>query len=140
MADKKITALTERTDPTGTDQIEVESGAVNYRSTLNNLRKIIINAQTGTTYTLVIGDAGKLVSLTNANAITLTIPTNASVAFPIGTKIGLYQGGAGQVTVGGADVTIRSQDTALKMVGIYAGAVLIKLATDTWLLEGNVQA
>ena len=59
-----------------------------------------INAQTGTSYTLVLSDEGKLVTLTSATAVTLTIPTNASVAFPIGTQIDLSQDGAGAVTVG----------------------------------------
>ena len=48
--------------------------------------RAILNAQTGTTYTLVIGDAGKTVTMDNASAMTLTIPANASVAFPIGTE------------------------------------------------------
>jgi len=141
MADKKITALTERTDPMGTDQVEVESGAVNYRSTLNNIRKTSINDQTGTTYTLVIGDAGKMVRCTNGSAITLTVPKNSSVAFATGTKIAVAQGGSGQVTIApvDGDVTIESYDSALKLVGQHAGAVLIKRATDTWAVEGNLE-
>ena len=53
------------------------------------------NAQTGTAYTLALSDAGKLVTFNNAAAITLTIPTNASVALPICTRIDLLQYGAG---------------------------------------------
>jgi len=96
------------------------------------------NAQTGTTYTLVLADVAKVVSLTNASAITLTIPTNASVAFPIGSQLLLYQGGAGQVTIGGAGVTIRSQGTKLKMFGQYAVAGLLKVGTDEWVAFGNL--
>lgn len=96
------------------------------------------NAQTGTTYTLVLSDAGKLVSLSNASAITLTIPTNASVAFPTNTRIDLLQYGAGQVTVGGAGVTIRSSGSKLKLTGQYSGATLWKKGTDEWVLIGDI--
>ena len=98
------------------------------------------NAQTGTSYTLVLADAGKLVTLNNAAAITLTIPTNASVALPLGTRIDLLQYGAGQVTVGGAGVTIRSSGSRLKLSGQYAGATLWKKGTDEWVLIGDLTA
>ena len=104
---------------------------------VNDLAFGQFNAQTGTTYTLVLTDVAKVVSLTNAASITLTIPTNASVAFPTGTQILLYQGGAGQVTVGGAGVTLRSQGTKLKLSGQYAVAGLLKVGTDEWVLFGN---
>jgi hypothetical protein len=104
---------------------------------VNDIAFGVFNAQTGTTYTLVLTDVAKVVSLTNAASITLTIPTNATVAFPTGTQILLYQGGAGQVTVGGAGVTIRSQGTKLKLFGQYAVAGLLKVGTDEWVLFGN---
>ena len=98
------------------------------------------NAQTGTSYTLVLADAGKLVTLNNAAAITLAIPANASVALPLGTRIDLLQYGAGQVTVGGAGVTIRSSGSRLKLSGQYAGATLWKKGTDEWVLIGDITA
>jgi hypothetical protein len=107
---------------------------------VNDIAFGVFNAQTGTTYTLVLTDVAKVVSLTNASAITLTIPTNASVAFPTGTQILLYQGGAGQVTVGGAGVTIRSNGTKLKLTGQYAVGGLLKVGTDEWVLFGNTAA
>ena len=96
------------------------------------------NAQTGTSYTLLLADAGKLVTLNNAAAITLTIPTNASVAFPVGTRIDIVQYGAGQVTVGGSGVTIRSSGSKLKLAGQYSGATLWKKSTDEWVLIGDI--
>ena len=107
---------------------------------VNDIAFGVFNAQTGTTYTLALTDVAKVVSLTNAASITLTIPTNATVAFPTGTQILLYQGGAGQVTVGGAGVTIRSQGTKLKLFGQYAIAGLLKVGTDEWVLFGNTAA
>jgi hypothetical protein len=96
------------------------------------------NAQSSTSYTLVLTDAGKLITLSNSSAITLTIPTNASVAFPLNTRIDLVQIGAGQVTVGGAGVTIRSSGSKLKLTGQYSGATLWKNATDEWYLIGDI--
>ena len=109
--------------------------------TLNLLGNVIVNAQTGTTYTLALGDAAEMVSLSNASAIALTVPPNSSVAFPTGTQIILYQAGAGQVTVAaGAGVTLRSQGSKLKLTGQYAVASLIKIGTNEWILAGNVAA
>jgi hypothetical protein len=104
------------------------------------LDNLTLNAQTGTTYTLVLADAHKLVTLSNASAITLTIPTNASVAFEIGDQVNLLQLGAGQVTVGGAGVTIRSEGSKLKLKGQYATATCVKIGTDEWVLLGNTAA
>jgi hypothetical protein len=106
---------------------------------VNDLAFGQFNAQTGTSYTLVLTDVAKVISLTNAAAITLTVPTNASVAFPIGTQILLYQGGAGQVTVS-SSATIRSQGTKLKLNGQYSIAGLLKVATDEWVIFGNLTA
>ncbi len=100
-----------------------------------------VNTQTGTTYTLVLGDSGKLVTLSNAGTITLTIPLNASVAYPVGAEIDLAQLGAGQVTVAATGgVTLTSYTSLVKLAGQYAGATLKKTATDTWLLIGNLSA
>ena len=98
------------------------------------------NAQTGTTYTLVLADANKLVTLSNASAITMTVPPNSSVAFSVGTRLDLAQIGAGQVTVAqGAGVTV-SATPGLKFRAQYAGATLIKTGTDAWLLFGDLSA
>ena len=101
---------------------------------------IAINAQTGTTYTAVLADDGKLVTCDNGSAITFTIPTNASVAFGIGTQINIMQLGAGQVTIAGAGVTFRSNGSKLKTNGQYAVATCCKIATDTWVVVGNLAA
>ena len=96
------------------------------------------SAQTAS-YTLVIGDAGKLVTMSNASANNLTVPPNSSVAFPTGTRIDVIQKGAGQTTiVAGAGVTLNSKGSALKLSGQYAGASLIKYATDTWFVVGDL--
>lgn len=103
-------------------------------------KNLTLNAQTGTTYTLVLSDSAKVVTLNNASAIALTVPTNASVAFAIGAQVNLVQLGAGQVTVGGASVTLRSQGSKLKLNGQYSAATLLKINTDEWVLVGNTAA
>ncbi len=120
-----------------TDQVlVVASGAPAWAYKPN----VVTNAQSGTAYTLALTDSGKLVELSNAAAITLTVPTNGTTAFPTGTQIDLLQTGAGQVTVGGAGVTLQSEGSKLKLKGQYAAATLIKRATDTWVLIGNTSA
>lgn len=102
--------------------------------------EVVINAQTGTTYTLVLSDAQKLITLNNGSAITITVPTNASVAFPVGTVIALAQLGVGLVTVEGASgVTINGATPGDEdLSGQWATAALAKLDTDTWVLSGGL--
>jgi len=96
------------------------------------------NAQTGTTYTVVLSDASKVVTTNNASANTVTVPPNSSVAFPIGTTITVVQIGAGQTTLtAGAGVTINSETAKYKLRVQYAAATLYKYDTDTWVLFGN---
>jgi hypothetical protein len=106
--------------------------------TINDARQnITLNAQTGTTYTLVLTDNGRLVTLNNAAAITLTVPLNATVAFATGAIINLQQIGAGQVTVAGAaGVTLNG--TGTKTRAQWSAASLVKTATDTWTLIGDL--
>lgn len=101
----------------------------------------VINNQTGTTYTLLLTDAGKFITFSNGAAITVTVPTNASVAFPIGTQIGFEQLGAGQVTfTGAAPPTLNSADSALTTVKQFSVGYMIKTATDVWVLGGDLEA
>lgn len=92
------------------------------------------NGQTGTTYTLVLADAGNNVDMNNASANTLTIPPNSSVAFPIGTLITVTMVGAGVTTIAaGAGVTIvKPTARSLAISAQYETAQLYKTGTDTW--------
>lgn len=113
---------------------------ITYKSSNTN-GAIEINAQTGTTYTLTMSDAQKLVTLTNASAVTVTVPPNSSEAFPIGTQIALASGpGAGStVTISpGSGVTITSRDSAMDLPGAGAMAQLVKIGTDSWILTGDL--
>ena len=98
---------------------------------------LAINAQTGTTYTPVLTDNGKLVTLANAAAITLTVPTNASVAYAIGAQINIQAIGAGQVTIVG-DTGVTVNGTGTKLRAQWSAATLVKLGTDSWTLIGDL--
>jgi hypothetical protein len=102
---------------------------------------IAINAQTGTTYSVVLSDDGKLITCSNASSIALTIVPNSSVAFGIGTQINIAQLGAGQVTItAGAGVTLNSAGAKLKLSAQYAVATCVKTDTNTWFVVGNLSA
>ncbi len=105
------------------------------------LAGVVANNQTGTTYTLVAADAGKVVELNNGSAISLLVPTNASVQFPVGTVVELWQQGAGQVTVTAVTpgtTTIRAPSAKSHIAAQYGSATLRKRATDEWCLEGDL--
>jgi hypothetical protein len=102
---------------------------------------IAINAQTGTTYTTVLSDDGKLITCSNAASIALTIPPNSSVAYGIGTQINIAQLGAGTVTItAGAGVTLNSAGTKLKTDAQYALCTCVKTDTNEWFVVGNLKA
>ena len=149
MANKKISELSAAAALTDADLAELEqpgeaAGARSRNVTLATLRAYALkspeNVQTGTSYTLVLADAFKLLTMSNAAANTLTVPPNSSVAFPVGTRIDIGQDAAGQTTVAaGSGVTINTPET-LKLRKRWAKATLIKRATDTWDIEGNLEA
>lgn len=102
--------------------------------------QVEFNARTDS-YTLALSDGGKVVEMGKATAQTLTIPTNASVAFPVGTTITVLQTGAGQVTVAGASgVTVNSAYSLLKLTSQWSAATLVKRAENTWVVFGDLTA
>lgn len=95
--------------------------------------------ETGTSYTLALTDAGTMVKLTNASSIVLTVPLDAAVAFPTGTQILIQQGGAGQVTIqGDSGVAVNTASGNDITDAQYSVAALVKEATDTWVLYGDL--
>lgn len=113
--------------------------AINELDTEKSAVTRTINAQTGTTYTLVLGDQGDIVTMSNASAQTLTVPTNASVAFAVGTQVDISQIGAGVTSVAGdTGVTVNGVSAGTGALSAQYGSVtLVKLATNTWLMTGN---
>ena len=145
MADIKISGLASKGANVATTDLLVISEFVSgstYTSkkiTGAELKGSTLNAQTATTYNLVLTDAHKTVTLTNGSAIDARIPLNSGTAFPIGTRIELIQGGAGQVTVAPTTgVTVNSSGGKTKLAAQYAVATILKVATDTWYLFGDI--
>lgn len=104
---------------------------------------VAINAQTGTTYTFAASDAwNTMVTLSNASAIAVTIPTNATTAFPVGTVLNFAQTGAGQVTVSGASgVTLTSIGATAatpKTRVQYSAGSAIQTSANNWLVIGDL--
>lgn len=93
-----------------------------------------VRADTTTGYTLVLDDAGRQVTMSNASSSTLTVPPNASVAFAVGVRVQVIQLGAGAVTLtAGAGVTLSETGNNL-VLGQYQSAVLVKQATNSWVV------
>ncbi len=103
-----------------------------------------LNASTTSAYTFQLADKDKLVTASHTSAQTYSVPTNATTAFPVGTQINIIQIGAGQVTIQAATTsttTISSTgatSTAPKLRAQYSSATLIKGATDTWYVVGDI--
>ena len=127
----------------------VKDGALAIRTVAGaidtSLGQITLNAQTGTTYTFVLTDnRNKLVTGDNSSATTFSIPTNASVAFPIGSVINVVQIGTGQITINAVTsgtTTIASTgatSAAPKLRARYSAAACVKVATDTWYVIGDL--
>ena len=132
------------TGTNGQNSLEVADGDVSITASLTVsgglIAPLAINAQTGTTYTFVAADAGKLVTSSNGSAQTITIPPNSSVAFATGTQIIVQNIGSANATLAqGSGVTIQSKDSNKEIDGQYAAATCIKTATDTWSLIGALK-
>jgi hypothetical protein len=98
-----------------------------------------LNAQTGTSYVLNASDVGKLVTCSNASAITFVIEGDGTLTWPVGGWCEIYQLGAGQVTVTASGSTIRSTPT-LKARAQYSRLFAQKIAASTWALSGDLAA
>jgi hypothetical protein len=113
--------------------------------TLNDPKiNLAFDAQTGTTYTPVLDDNGQVVTMNNSSSNTFRLPTNASVAFPIGTQINVLQIGTGQTTIN----AVTSGTTTIQSTGAapaapvlrarYSAATCLKAGTDLWYVFGDI--
>lgn len=147
--DKAAVGLSNVPNTDATNASNISSGTLNDARLSGNVIKaadtgvfarkaLYVNLQTSS-YTLVLTDAGGYVSVSNATANTLTVPPNSSVAYPIGTIITFDQGGAGQCTITpGSGVSLNSPYGALKTNIQYSPVTLLKVATDTWRVWGDL--
>ena len=141
------TAILGITIPDDTDL--VKDGALAIRTVGNGfddaLAKLTLNSQTAT-YTVVLADnKNTLVTMNVATAHDFLIPTNASVAFPIGSVINVVQTGVGTTTikaVSSGTTTISSTGgtaAAPELRSQFSAASCVKVATDTWIVIGDIE-
>jgi hypothetical protein len=120
------------------------TGDVMTAAMFNGLVAYTLNAQTGATYTTVLTDSYQvLVTMNNASANAFKIPTNASVAHPVGTVITVLNIGAGTTTIsavtsGTTTVLSAGATAAQPTLAQYKSAACIKTATDTWYVVGAI--
>ena len=163
MANKKITELTELTTPAGADIVaivdDVAGTPTTKKVTVTNLMgqasasnlasydfdgnaisnfNASINDQTGTTYTLVAGDNGKVVVLDNASAVTVTVPSGLGAGF----NCSFVQKGAGQVSFdnNSGATTINNRQSHTKINAQYGVASIVAYAADTFVLAGDTDS
>jgi len=120
------------------------TGDVMTAAMFNGLVAYTLNTQSGTTYTLASTDQYQVLVLTsNAGTKTVSIPTDATYAFPNGTAITILNTGAGLLTInaltaGTTTVTSAGATSAAPTVAQYKAAVAIKTATNAWTVVGSV--
>jgi hypothetical protein len=119
-----------------------QTGDIFTAADYNGLVTFALNDQTGLTYTPVLNDQYQvLVTRSNGAASTMTIPTNASVAFPVGTVITVLNKGAGLVTISGAvGVTVLSAGVvpAIPTLAQYKSCALIQTSANNWYVVGAI--
>ena len=120
------------------------TGDVLTASTVNGLVTFTVGSDQTADYTAVLADQYQtLVPMNKATAVAFKIPTNASVAFPVGTAITILNKGAGLVTIsavtsGTTTVLSAGAVAASPTLAQYKTAVCIKTATDTWYIAGAI--
>jgi hypothetical protein len=94
---------------------------------------------TANTKTLALTDNGYYTRCSNTTLITITIPNNSTVAFPLGSEMVFFQAGSGNVLfANAAGVTLNSKESNKNLTGQYSAATLKKIATNTWDLIGDL--
>ena len=141
-----VTALGVNTGSSGA--FATQGGAIISATTINDsagtgytigYRQMPQNSQTGATYTLVLADDGKHVYLNTGSTNTVTVPTNASVAFPIGTVVTVVNGNSGVCTISGPTTGLQLANGAAattRSIATKGMATMIKVATDLWYVSG----
>jgi hypothetical protein len=109
-----------------------------------SLAGMVVNAQTGTTYTAVKADGlNAIVTMDNASANTFRIPTDATYDFPTGTTLLVYQKGAGVTTInavtsGTTTINSAGATAAAPVLARYKSAACIKVAANSWIVVGGI--
>jgi hypothetical protein len=145
MPDKKISELPSSTALDGSESVPIVQGVITKKVPAKNIAKFgyqDVNTESGATRTLSLADRGSWIRFTNATACAITVPANSTAAFEIGETLNGIQAADGKLTfTGAAGVTI-NLPTDYKSNTRAKGApfCLVKVATDTWDLIGDLEA
>jgi len=121
------------TGPTGPAGTDLSADIATLKNTID------YETSASTSYTLALADAGKMEAFTSSSAVTITIPLNSSVTFPVKTRIDILQAGSGQITISPTSgVTLNSKGSKRKIFGQFSAATLIKVGTNEWTLIGDL--
>jgi hypothetical protein len=130
--------------PTFTNLVTVASAGIAFTDGTQTKEGVVSRTpivQKTASYTLsALTERDSMIEVANASATTITIPTNATVAFPVGTSIDILQTSTGQVTIAGAAGVTVNATPGLKLRTQWSGATLFKRATDTWVVYGDLSA
>jgi len=126
-------AATKTVGTADTNVIAVASGTVDLGGNKLEDFDASINEQTGTAYTLVAGDNGKVIKFTNGSAITLTLPSGLGLGF----NCSIIQYGAGQITFTASGSTLYNRQSHTKTAAQYAVTGLVSCVADTFVLAGD---
>lgn len=144
MADVKISEMTSASPLDGSELLEVVQSGVNVKSTVaafaSRIRKVSVNNQAGTSYTIVLADAGVCVRMSNAAANTVGVPDNSTVSMEIGDSVAVRQVGAGQTTlVPASGVTLNAPVGFQLKTGRQGSTIMIhKVAANEWDVTGDL--
>ena len=129
-------AATKTVGTADTNVIAVSSGTVDLGGNKLEDFDASINDQTGTAYTLLASDNGKVVVLNNASAVTVTVPSGLGAGF----NCSFVQKGAGQVSFSESSTNIYNRQSHTKINAQYGVASLLAYAADTFVLAGDTAA
>ena len=105
----------------------------------NKPASTVIKATSQTSsYTLALSDAGTVVEINSSNALSVTVPASANVAFPVGSVIEIMQAGSGQVTIVAASGVTIETPASLKTRVQWSSLGLRNRSTDNWVLTGDL--
>jgi hypothetical protein len=130
--------------PTFTNLVTVSATGIAFTDgtqTKQGVPSITAISQKTDSYTLSnLNERDTIIEVSNGTAKTVTIPTNANVAYPVGTTIDIIQTGTGQITIAGQGGVTVNATPGLKLRTQWSSATLLKRGTDTWLVFGDLTA
>ena len=112
-------------------------------TSINSVNAVVDHPTTNvrtTAYTLALTDDGNIIETNSASNIILTVPTNAAVPFPIGTRITILRANTGAATVQGDTGVTVNATPGLNLRAQWSAATLLKRATNTWVLMGDLSS